>query len=119
MPYRLAALLIVALIFSATECAATCAFATCNPVDVASNVPPCHHHGQRSSHGSQAPCGHEIQLLGPTTSMSQDSVSGRLMTAMPAPVVFESQPNLIAEGPLVPILSPPRLGTASFPILRI
>jgi len=62
-PYKLAALLIVALVFSAGECAASCAFASCNPADTASTLPQCHHHGQRPNHPAPAPCGHEFQLL--------------------------------------------------------
>jgi hypothetical protein len=123
--YKVAALLIVALVFSAAECAASCAFASCNPADTASdmaagNMPPCHHHSQRPSHQSPAPCGHELQLLGPNaSSISQGSVSSLLIAAAPAPSVIESQPDLIAQAPLVPILSPPQLSTASPLVLRI
>jgi|SRR5690349_20332072 len=124
-PYKLAALLIVALTFSAAECAASCAFATCNPADAArdmpaGNTPPCHHHGQRPSDQTPAPCGHEFQLLGPNGwSMSQDSGSSLLVAATPTPAVIESQPDLIAGTPQVPILPPPLRRTASFLVLRI
>src|ERR1700676_803543 len=123
--YKVAALLVVALVFSAAECAASCAFASCNPSDAASgmpagNMPPCHHHSQRPSHQSPAPCGHELQLLGPTSSsITQGSVSNFLITAEPTPAVFESQPDLIAGAPHVPMLSPTQLSTASILVLRI
>jgi hypothetical protein len=119
-PYKLAALLIVALVFSAGECAASCAFASCNPSDAATNAPPCHRHSQPTSQQKPAPCGHELQLLGPNvSSISQGSVSNLLITAEPTPAVFESQPDLIAGTPHVPILSPPQLNAASRFVLRI
>src|ERR1700684_3816024 len=113
-PYKLAALLIVALVFSAGECAASCAFATCNPADTASNVPPCHRHSQPTGHQSPAPCGHELQLLGPNaSSISQGLVSSLFITGEPAPASFTSQPTVIAGTPQVPTLSPPQLGPGS------
>src|SRR5579872_3473256 len=106
-PYKLAALLIVALLFSATQCAASCAFASCNPSDAASNVPPCHRHSQPASHQNPAPCGHEHNLLGPDgSSISQGFVSSSPVAVAPTPVAIESQLDLNAEAPLVPILSP-------------
>jgi len=123
--YKIAALLIVALLFSAAECAASCAFASCNPADAASsmagtNAPPCHHHSRPSSQKSPAPCGHELQLLGPiASSISQGSVTSLLIAATPAFSVIESQPDLIAEAAHVPILSPPELRAAALLILRI
>src|SRR5579859_4136604 len=119
-PYKLAALLIVALLFSAAQCAASCAFANCNPSDAASNVPPCHRHSQPASHQNPAPCGHEHNLLGPNApSISQVSTAGLLMAAAPAPAVFETQRDLVAGTPRVPIQSPPQLSTASILVLRI
>jgi len=118
--YKLAALLIVALLFSAGQCAASCAIASCNPSDAASSAPPCHRHDHPANHQSPAPCGHEHNLLGPDgSSISQGSVSGPLVAAAPAPAVFESQPDVIAEVLHVPISSPPQLRTASLLVLRI
>jgi hypothetical protein len=125
MRYKLAGLLMVALVFSATECAAACAFASCNWAGAANNTPDsnmlaCHHHSERSSHQSPAPCGHEFQLSGPNaSSISHDSVSSLLTAAVPAPAAFESQPDLITEAPREPILSPPKLATAALLVLRI
>jgi hypothetical protein len=119
-PYKLAALLIVALIFSAGECAASCAFASCNPADVADNMPACHHHGQHQSHQSSAPCGHELQLLGALgSSTSHDSVSTLFSATATIPAVIESRPDLIAEAAYVAIPSPPKLRTACVLVLRI
>ena len=124
-PYRLAALLIVALTFSAAQCAASCAFASCNPADFArdmptGNMPSCHHHGQRSSDQSPAPCGHEFQLLDPNgSSIYQDSASSLLIAAIPGLAVIEPQSDLIAGSLQVPILSPPLLTATSFLVLRI
>jgi hypothetical protein len=116
-------LLIVALVFSAAECAASCAFASCDWAGSASNMPDgnmpaCHHHSERSSRQSPAPCGHEFQLLGPNApSISQDSGSSLVIAA--APAAFESQPDLITEAARAPILSPPKLRTAGLLVLRI
>src|SRR5579862_8894373 len=118
-PLNLAALLIVALVFSAAECAASCAFVSCNPADAASSTPPCHHHSQPPSHQSPAPCGHELQLLGPSASLSQDSDAAPPAAVAPAPAFLESQPDLIAEDLHIPILSPPQLRSASLLVLRI
>src|SRR5665213_3421986 len=119
-PYKLAALLIVALIFSTGECAASCAFASCNPADAASTMPPCHGDSQRPNHQSPAPCGHELQLLGPNaSSISQSSVSSLLITTEPIPAVFASQPDVIAGTPHVPSLLPPRLRADTLLVLRI
>src|ERR1019366_8177062 len=112
--YKVAALLIVALVFSAGECAASCAFASCSPSDAASSVPPCHRHSQPANHQSPAPCGHEFLLLGPDgPSLPKASVSSLLVAATPAPAVIESQPDLTAGTPQVPTLSPPKLRSAS------
>jgi len=118
--FKLAALLIVALLFSAAQCAASCAFASCDSSGAASSVPPCHRHGHPASHQSPAPCGHEHNLLGPDgSSISQGSVSGPLVAAAPAPAILESLPDVIAEALHVPIPSPPQLRTASLLVLRI
>jgi len=118
-PYKLAALLIVALVFSAAECAASCAFTICNPANAASGMPPCHRHSQPTSHQNPAPCGHEFQLLSSNASISQDSISGSLIAAVPAPAVIESRPALVAEALHVRAASPPKLRKASTLILRI
>jgi hypothetical protein len=118
--HKLAALLIVALVFSGGECAAACAFASCHAYDPANSVPPCHRHGRPASRQNPAPCGHELQLLGPdASSLSQDSAADLLVAAAPAPVVIESQPDLIAEALHVPLLSPPQLSATPLFVLRI
>ncbi len=117
--HQWAALLIVALTFSAAECAASCAFVSCNPTRVASTTPPCHHHGEGPSQQKPAPCGHEFQLLAPSVSISQNLISAPVMAAAPALAVFEWQQDLIAKAAPLPILSPPKLRPASLLVLRI
>jgi len=93
--YKVAALLIVALVFSAAECAASCAFTSCNPSRTATQVPPCHRHSQPASQQNPAPCGHQHQIFdSDAASISQGPVSSLLVTPPPAPAVFESQPDL-------------------------
>jgi hypothetical protein len=118
--YKVVALLIVALIFSAAECSASCAFATCNPSDATSNAPPCHHHSHPTSRQNQSPCGHELQLLAPNaSSISQSAVSNIFISAEPAPAAIAPQPDLIAAATPVPIQSPPQLPAIPLFVLRI
>src|SRR5579863_5826109 len=96
---HLVALLIVALVFSAVQCLASCATESCS-----SAVPPCHHHSTPHHETSNA-CSHDFVL--PVI---------HAVAIGPVALVITIETSLVIE---VGVTSPPERSLSSPKILRI
>src|SRR5580704_18049036 len=106
---HLVALLIMALIFSAAQCVASCAAEGSSPA-----APPCHQH-KAPAHETSAACGHDFLVPDEHRSSPAPVAANRL----PVATVPSTNWLVTVEASAPPAFSPPNPSPALSSILRI
>lgn len=117
-------LMITAVLFSNAQCLASCTAASCNngvPARSSEDIPPCHHHPQKTptNHSALAPC-HDFVLPGTSPSIvAQILLTDALIAVSPVSANMATQSVAAAEASETHGSPPPLASVSASAVLRI